>query len=163
MAMTKHTMRILLAATALLAAEPAAAGLLDSPAPLLQGAPGQVIYRMGAIYYHPGEVDTVITCANLDDAPIIVALELFDLRDYPVGSVPHATVARGGTVTFVTSSTASREQWRVVEGLAGIDHGKARVSATTARLSCTGYHQRRAVDGRVRDTPLEMVKKVARP
>ena len=161
--MTKPTIRMVLAAAALLAAEHAAAGLLDSPPPLFNGIPGQVIYRMGAIYYHPGEVDTVVTCTNLDDAPAIVALELFDLRDYPVGSVPHATVARGGTVTFVTSSTASREQWRVVEGLAAIDHGKARVSATTTRLSCTGYHQRRAADGRVRDTPLELVKKVARP
>jgi len=161
--MTKPTIRMVLAAAALLAAEHAAAGLLDSPPPLFNGIPGQVIYRMGAIYYHPGEVDTVVTCTNLDDAPAIVALELFDLRDYPAGSAAHATVARGGTVTFVTSPGPSREQWRVVEGLAAIDHGKARVSATTTRLSCTGYHQRRAADGRVRDTPLELVKKVARP
>lgn len=161
--MTARTTRLLLAAAALLAAKPAAAGLLDSPPPLFHGVPGQVIYRMGAIYYQPGEVDTVVTCANLDDAAATVALEMFDQQDNPAGTLAQASVARGATVTFVTSAGASREQWVVVEGLSPIDHGKARVSATTTRLSCTGYHHKRAADGTVRHTPLELIKKVARP
>ena len=154
---------MLLAASALLAATLATAGLLDSAPPAFNGVAGQVIYRMGAIYYHPGEMDTMVTCANLDDAPVSVALELFDQQDRPAGALTYADVARGGTVTFVTSARPNREQWVVVSGLFGIDHGKARVSATSTRLSCTGYHNRRAADGSVRDTPLELVKKVARP
>jgi hypothetical protein len=160
--MTKRTIRMLLAATALLTAKHAAAGLLDSPAPIFYGVQGQVVYRMGAIYYHPGQVDTVVTCKNLDDAQVSVAIELFDQRDDRAGTVAHADLPVGGSVTFVTSAGQGREQWVIIHDLVPLDHGKARVSATTTKLSCTGYHRRVSGDN-VRDTPLELVKRVIRP
>ncbi len=160
--MTNRTSRLVLVVFSLLLGQHAEAGLLDSPPPTFYGVPGQVIYRMGAIYYHPGEADTVVTCTNLDDAQASVAIELFDQADKPTGTLADADLAVGGIVTFVTSMDSSREDWVVVQNLPRLDHGKARVSATTTRLSCTGYHRIRAADGTMRDTPLELVKKVSR-
>jgi hypothetical protein len=123
-------------------------------------SPGQVIYRMGPVYYHPEEADTIVTCTNADDVPVRVAIELFDQRDSPVGTLVQAALAVGGTVNFVTSSNSTREHWVVIEHLSPLDHGKARVSATTTKLSCAAYHRIRANDGTMQEKALELIKRV---
>jgi hypothetical protein len=153
---------VLLAVFSLLLGQHADAGLLNSPPPTFYGVPGQVIYRMGAIYYHPGQVNTVVTCTNLDDARAGVAIELFDQADNPTGTLAYADLAVGGIVTFVTSADWAEQSWVVVQHLTPLDSGKARVSATTTRLSCTGYHRIQAADGSMQNTPLELIKKVSR-
>jgi len=160
--MTARTTRWVLAVFSLLLGQHVEAGLLDSPPPTFYGVPGQVIYRMASIQYHPAGVDTVVICTNLDDTQAGVAIELFDGNDKPTGTLASAELAAGGTVTFVTSADRVEENWVVVLDLAPLDDGKGRVSATTTRLSCTGYHRIRAADGTMRDTPLELIKKVSR-
>jgi len=63
----------------------------------------------------------------------------------------------------VTSADASPAHWVVIEGLAPLDHGKARVSATTDELSCSAFHQIRDEGGSVQEQPLELIKKVSIP
>jgi hypothetical protein len=166
--MEDTSMRIVsrVACTALasaLVAGNAAAGLLDSPPPQLgSGASGIVVYRMGPIHYEPGGwVDTTVTCNNLADSAARIAFEIFDDNDRVAGQVTNATVEAGGAVTFATSSDAEAPGAMVVNSLPPIDHGKARVSASTNQLSCTGTNRMRASDGSVKEAALELVKKVA--
>lgn len=145
----------------LLSASNAEAGLLDDPAPALgSDAAATVVYRMGAVNYEPGGwVDTTVTCANLAPDAATVAIEIFDERDRKVGALAKATVAAGASVTFATSTAAPNAV--AIEGLPAIDHGKARVSASTTQLACTGMHHVRGDDGTKKEAPLELVKKVA--
>lgn len=160
--MNARTRSLVFTVFSLLLGQQVEAGLLDSASPMIYGMFGQVVYRMASIQYHPGVVNTVVLCTNVDDAPAGVVLELFDRNDRPTGTLDSVEVAAGGTVTFVTSADWAEQDWVVVRGLRSLDDGKARVSATTTRLSCTGNHRIRAVDGTMQDTPLELVKKVAR-
>jgi hypothetical protein len=145
----------------LLLATGAAAGLLDSPPPSFNGPPGKVVYRMGPVHFDPGAVDTVVTCTNNGDVATSLALEIFDDADQSAGLVTRATAAAGGTVTFATSAAAGTANATLVLGLHPLENGKARVSALTARLSCSGRTRIRAASGETREAPLELVKKVA--
>ncbi len=138
------------------------AGLLDGQAPRLDGSgPATIVYRMGAVHFEPGGwVDTTVTCTNLASAPATIGLEIFDERDQLAGRLATATVAAGGAVTFATSSDAAPGAVAVA-GLPPIDHGKARVSASTTQLACTALNRMRGSDGAVKEAPLELVKKVA--
>jgi len=140
----------------------AAAGLLDSPPPALgNGTTGTIVYRMGAVHYEPGGwVDTTITCTNLAATPSVIALEVFDENDRRVGDVAQATVEPNAAVTFATSAAAA-PNGVAIAGLPAIDHGKARVSGSTTKLSCTAVNHMRANDGTMKEAPLELVKKVA--
>jgi len=159
-----RTRRAALAVASLLVGQAAQAGILDSPPPRFGTVDGQVVFRMGPVHYQPGWTDTVVTCTNVDDVQASVVLEIFDEEDHLVGNSPEATLpAPGGSVTYVTSADARRSDWVVVEALAPIDHGKARVSATTSKLSCFAYHQIRVEDGSVREQPLELIKRVSAP
>jgi hypothetical protein len=155
-----------LACTALasaLAAGTATAGLLDSPPPDF-GATARaiVVYRMGPIHYEPGGwVDTTVTCNNLASSASRLAFEVFDDNDHLAGQPTDVTVEAGAAVTFATSSDADAPGATVVRSLPPIDHGKARVSASTNQLSCTGTNRMRAADGSVKEAALELVKKVA--
>lgn len=150
------------ALVAWLCASHATAGLLDDEAPALGGdGPATVVYRMGAIHYEPGGwVDTTVTCANLASGAATVAVEVFDERDRKIGALAKAAVAAGASVTFATSAVAAPNAV-TIDGLPVIDHGKARVSATTTQLACTGMHHLRGDDGTKKEAPLELVKKVA--
>jgi hypothetical protein len=64
-------------------------------------------------------------------------------------------------VSFVTSARVTAEGRIVVPNLSTLDSGKARVSASTTRLSCTGYWRARSEDGTTKDSGLQLVKKVA--
>jgi hypothetical protein len=142
-------------------ANTATAGLLDEPAPALGAGTATVVYRMGAVHFEPGGwVDTTVTCTNLGTAPAIVALEIFDERDAKAGSLAKATVAAGAAVTFATSADAVPNAVAVAE-LPPIDHGKARVSASSTQLACTAVNRMRGADGAVKEAPLELIKKVA--
>lgn len=138
------------------------AGLLDSQAPTLaNGQRGTVVYRMGAVHFEPGGwVDTTITCTNLAATPADLALEIFDENDRLAGDVAKASVGAGAGLTFATSSAAATGA-AVVQGLPPIDHGKARVSASTTQLTCVAVNRMRGADGTIKEAPLELIKKVA--
>ncbi len=139
----------------------AVAGLLDGQAPSLGvGLSATIVFRMGAVHYEPGWVDTTVTCTNLGSAPATIGLEVFDDNDTKAGQLAKAEVAAGASVTFGTSAGAAPGAVAVV-GLPPIDHGKARVSASTTQLACTGLNHMRGNDGVMKEAPLELVKKVA--
>lgn len=140
----------------------ASAGLLDGRAPALgDGGAAIIVYRLGAVHFEPGGwVDTTVTCTNLSEAPTTVGLEIFDEGDQLAGGLAKATVAAGGAVTFATSADAAPGAVTVA-GLPPIDHGKARVSASTKQLTCTAVNRMRGSDGAVKEAPVELLKKVA--
>jgi hypothetical protein len=159
--MTTKRSATLLAAVALLLGARARAGLLDSPPPSISGQPGTIVYRMGPVHYDPGFVDTVVSCTNLGDGPTAMALEIFDENDVlrATATSPPAPANQG--VTFVTSSGPDIDGAVIVVGMPGLEHGKARVSATTASITCAAKTRIVGDDGNVKERPLELVKKVA--
>jgi len=159
--MTTRRSAALLAMLGLLLGGRSHAGLLGSPPPTIGGEPGKVVYRMGPVHYDPGWVDTVVSCTNLGDGPAGMALEIFDEEDVLRGTASRVAVPGGGSVTFATSSDPGVDGAVVLAGLPALDHGKARVSATTAKLSCAAKNRVLGSDGRVNEAPLELVKKVA--
>jgi hypothetical protein len=138
------------------------AGLLDSEPPTLaNGQRGTVVYRMGAVHFEPGGwVDTTVTCTNLAAAPADITLEVFDENDRLAGTTARS-VAAGSGLTFATSSAVAAAGAAVVPGLPPIDHGKARVSASTTQLTCVAVNRMRGADGAIKEAPLELMKKVA--
>ena len=140
----------------------ATAGLLDGQAPALgDGVASTIVYRLGAVHFEPGGwVDTTVTCTNLSTAPATIGLEIFDESDQKAGALAKATITAGGAVTFATSADAAPGAVAVA-GLPPIDHGKARVSASTKQLTCTAVNRMRGSDGAVKEAPVELVKKVA--
>lgn len=143
----------------LLVGLPAQAGLLDDPPPSFEGGPGQVVYRMGPVYYEPGHVDTLVTCTNNSEGPVSLAIEIFDEEDARV-RLARASAEAGAGVTFATSAAAGVPNAVVVSELPRLDHGKARVSANNPSLSCSAKHRTVAAGGAVTEGPLELVKKV---
>lgn len=140
----------------------AMAGLLDAPPPTLDGTPATVVYRMGAVHYEPGGwVDTSITCTNLSSGSATIALEIFDENDQLAGGLTQATAAAGAKVSFATSDGADVPGAVVVAGLPAVDHGKARISASTKQLTCTAVNRMRGSDGTTKEAALELIKKVA--
>lgn len=153
--------RLVLVGTLALAVTRVEAGLFDSPAPSFGEGPGKVVYRMGPVHYDTGWVDTIIVCDNLADVTAGIGIEFFDGKNEAAGLVTRVSVPAGGKVTFATSADAGGPGATVVLGLPQMEDGKARVSATTASLSCSGKHRVRSSDGGTREIPLELVKKVA--
>jgi hypothetical protein len=141
-------------------AHAAAAGLLDSPPPSFDGAAGRVIYRMGPVYFEAGKADTIVTCTNVGDKPMSLALEIFDAEDRLVASATQSGVAPGVAASFGTSAVAGRFELVVADPRGPVSHGKARVSATAATLSCVASEIVRRDDGTASELPLELVKKV---
>jgi hypothetical protein len=141
---------------------PASAGILDSSPPQAEGGVAtKVVFRMGPVYSDPGAVDTVITCTNNADQPNPLAVEVFDENDTRAGDVARRTAQPNETISFVTSEAAGVAGGVVIPALPTLDHGKARVSAESAKLSCTAMLRVRASDGSTKENPLELVKKVA--
>ena len=159
--MTTQRSATLLVALGLLLGGRAHAGLLDSPPLSIGGEPGKVVYRMGPVYYDPGHVDTVVSCDNIADGPTAMVLEIFDENDVLRATAYSAQVPAGDSVTFATSSGPDIDGAVIPPGIPALDHGKARVSATTARLACAAKTQVVGSDGGVKERPLELVKKVA--
>jgi hypothetical protein len=159
--MTTHRSATLLAALGLLLGGRAHAGLLDSPPLSIGGESGKVVYRMGPVYYEPGHVDTVVSCTNFADGPTAMVLEVFDENDVLRATAYSAQVAANVSVTFATSSRPDIDGAVIPAGMPTVNHGKARVSATTARISCAAKTVVVSSDGDVKERPLELVKKVA--
>lgn len=139
------------------------AGLLDSPPPDL-GSAGQaiIVYRMGPIHFEPGGwVDTTISCSNLAATPTRLAVEIFDDEDRRAGQVTNVDVAVGASVTFATSPDTQVPGALPIPQLPPIDHGKARVAASTKEIACTAINRMRANDGTMKEAALELIKKVA--
>jgi hypothetical protein len=147
----------------LAAAAAAQAGLLDSPPPSFEGGvPGIVVYRMGPVHHDVGHVDTVVKCDSSSDAPIEVAVEIFDGSDARVGTKGVARLAPGASIAFVTAADATSGPRVVLQNLPAVDHGKLRVSATSPRIACTGHNRILGDDGVASESVLELIKRVAR-
>jgi hypothetical protein len=159
--MTVQRSATLLAALGLLLGGRAQAGLLDSPPLSIGGEPGKVVYRMGPVYYDPGHVDTVVSCSNFADAPTAMVLEIFDENDVLRATAYSAQIAGSQSVTFATSSGPNIDGAAIPPGMPSVEHGKARVSATTAKIACAAKTVVVGSDGGVKERPLELVKKVA--
>ncbi|MGQ0835029.1 MAG: hypothetical protein ACT4O5_08950 [Gammaproteobacteria bacterium] len=153
---------IVFAGLGILLSQYSSAGLIDSPPATLSGVPSQVVYRMGPVYFRSGHSDTVVTCTNHDRTRASVALELFDAEDNPAGALASAEVPSGGSVTFATSTVPRGDNLVVVQDVPPLEHGKARVSATTTKLSCAAYHRFRSEDGSIQEHALAFVKNVSR-
>jgi hypothetical protein len=153
-----------LVAAALLVGAPAHAGFLDDPpAPLPGGAAGRVVYRMGPVLADSGRVDTVIRCRNAADVAATIAVEVYEDGGPRVAVVSRTDVAPGSEATFATSSDAGGEGAVVIPRATFHLQGKARVTASTARLSCAGEHVIRSPDAAagLQTAPLGLIKKVA--
>jgi hypothetical protein len=161
--MTTSTLRVF-AALVLLAGQ-AVAGLLDDPPPALPGGgQSRVVFRMGPVHYTPGGVDTVITCTNAGTAAAAVAVELYAEDDVGRSAIAFRdAVAPGASVTFATSAAEDRPGASVFPGIQPIEHGKARVSASTSKLSCDAQHVIPSVEagGLPKRVPLELIKRVS--
>jgi hypothetical protein len=147
-------------ATLLALAAPAAAGLLDSPAPGTRAGGNRVVYRLGPVYYEPGAIDTIVTCTSIAERAMPVTLEIFGEGDTRIG-IARADLAPGATRRFVTSAAAGIPEAVAVSALPPLTHGKARVSAATGGLSCTAAHRIHRGDGTAQELALELIKKVA--
>jgi len=144
---------------------PVFAGILDAPPPDLgSGTTGIVVYRMGPVHFDPGHVDTVIRCTNLSEAPIAVGVEIFGEAGELEGLWRRESLAPQQVFVFATGPAPNLPDASVPVDLEPIEHGKARVSATTSRLVCDAQHV--VWDGRsggpAKTSVLELVKKVAR-
>jgi hypothetical protein len=144
---------------------PALAGILDTPPPALGPAGTSiVVYRMGPVHYDPGHVETVIRCSNLSAATIGVAVEYFDEEDALHGAWRTETLGPRRSLIVSTGPTANAPEAEYPAGLLPMEHGKARVSATSAQIACSAEHV--MLDARTgaptKITVLELVKKVAR-
>jgi hypothetical protein len=159
--MTTQRSATLLAALGLLLGGPVHAGLLDSPPLGIDGQPGKVVYRMGPVYYEPGHADTVVSCTNFADGPTSMVLEIFDENDVLRATAYSPQVAANGSATFATSNGPDIDGAVIPAGIPTVEHGKARVSATTAKIACAAKTQVVGSDGNVKERPLELVKKVA--
>jgi len=155
-----HT-SLLLALT--LATQAAGAGVLDSPPPLANGnAPTRVLYRMGPVYHEEGVVWTHVQCTNRAAAPANVVVEIFDEQRRAGHSTVRAFIAPGATVSFVTGDPSALAGAATTIPVAlPVHFGKARVSAGSNVLSCTGANHVRTADGSVRELPLALIKRVA--
>src|SRR5262249_31360934 len=107
-------------------------------------------------------VDTVVTCGNLAPRSVIVAFEIFGEQDQPAGASAYALAAIGNTVTFATSAAAGVPTATVVANLQPVLHGKARISATSAQISCVASNRIRNANGVAIEVPVALLKKVAR-
>jgi hypothetical protein len=159
--MTTQRSATLLVALGLLLGGRAHAGLLDSPPLSIGGEPGKVVYRMGPVYYDPGHVDTVVSCSNFADGPTAMVLEIFDENDVLRATAYSAQIEGSQSVTFATSSGPDIDGAVIPPGMPSVEHGKARVSATTAKIACAAKTVVVGSDGSVKERPLELVKKVA--
>lgn len=150
---------------ALLMGLPAFAGILDSPPPALGPAGASVVvYRMGPVHYDPGHVETVIRCSNLTNATIGVAVEYFDESDVLQGSWRNEALAPGRSFIVATGPAPNAPEAEYPAGLPPMQHGKARVSATTAQIACSAEHvlQDEKTGAPAKISVLELIKKVAR-
>jgi len=148
----------------MLVAGPTCAGLLDDPPPTIPGvSSARVIYRMGAVICDPGRADTVIRCHNNADVPAAMAVEIYGEDDARASVTVHDAVPPGGEAVFATSRGVAGDAAVLIPQLAPLDQGKARVSAATSHLSCSGEQVIRSEtpDGPMQSTPLPLVKKVA--
>lgn len=160
---TFRSARVLSGLLVLALAASAHAGLLDSPPPAFEGgAQGMVVYRMGPLHYSAGHVDAVVKCDSTGDAQIQLALEIFDEQDVRIGEVAKAQLPPGASLSFVTAADAASGPRFVLQGLPPLEHGKARVSATSSSLSCTARNRVRGSDGSASESAVELIKRVAR-
>jgi hypothetical protein len=90
-----------------------------------------------------------------------MVLEIFDENDVLRATAYSAQIAGSQSVTFATSSGPNIDGAAIPPGMPSVEHGKARVSATTAKIACAAKTVVVGSDGGVKERPLELVKKVA--
>jgi hypothetical protein len=140
----KHTMRNLLVAASLILPSAAAAGILDSPLPLLGGAKGAHLYSVSGVVNAAG-LGTFFSCTNPSSDTVMVSVELFvDAGGAPCNDAAAVAVSLppGGTKLFSTqnnveSSFFSTQPLTAVPMFLSI--GSARVIGTGKALVCTVF------------------------
>lgn len=131
-----------LAAVLTFAATPAAAGIADSPLPVIDPPNGKTIH----LYSVPGVINnnglaTHFSCTSTASAPIVVGIEVFS----PLGGPPNnnafataLTLNPGVTVTFATGVGATISvNANLAAGI--ISKGSARILSTSKSLVCTAF------------------------
>lgn len=123
-----------------LAAQPAAAGIGDSPLPVFpDGSASVVVYRVAGVVKRT-RAQTDFLCTSLDSRPVHVGVEIFGpdgarLNDVHAGIGVAANVAPGQTVTIGTSATAALLE-TVTIPLTNVSQGSARVVASSDMVRC---------------------------
>jgi hypothetical protein len=124
----------------------AAAGLVDSPAPNLDGQPARVLYYVPGVTKNNG-IETVFICTSLDGGAgtITVGVEVFDpnsgsaLNNVGAGDGAESIPA-GGTVTIATGTTLGFHEDEAMMGLPpNVKGGSARILSTSKRLACEAF------------------------
>ena len=139
---------IVFLAVAVLSARTAAAGLVDSPSPVIDpGATSRVIYYVSGVTKN-NDLETVVICTNLEKSKdVTVALEVFDtdgsgpLNDVSSGVGDGAqNMPVGGTVTIATGATAGFSEDDVISGLpVNVRQGSGRIVSTSKKIACAAY------------------------
>jgi hypothetical protein len=121
-------------------ARPAAAGIADSPLPVLTaGEPTYHLYSVpGAIA--GGGLGTYFSCTSTDTAPMQVGVELFSSAGggpFNDAAATSLNVAPGATVIFGTGGALGIS---INSNLGGsFSKGSARILATSRKVACTAF------------------------
>ncbi len=139
-----------------IAATPAAAGIADSPVPLLMGQKAQVLYSLTGVI-NAGSLGTYVSCTSTAKTPSIVAVEVFQNSGgaaFNDASATSLSVAPGATVIFGTENAAGfAEDSFLFDPLSppAITKGSARILSTSKSLICDAF-----VSDAVNTPPLSM-------
>ena len=150
------TRRTILAGAALVigASSAALAGVADSPAPSLGGAPAVHVFSVPGVQSTTGglgapPLETEFFCTSLESSkPIHIAVEVFNysggaaLNDVSAGNGA-ATAAPGQTVTISTGQVAAFLPHATITGLTPLSGTSARIVSTSKRIMCSAV----VVDG----------------
>ena len=134
------TRNLVAVAVCVLWSAPAAAGIVDSPLPVLSaGATTLHLYSVPGVIGISG-LGTYFACTSTDTAAMQVGVELF----FAPGGAPandaaatSLSVGPGATVIFGTSAAAGISIDSSLGG--GLSKGSARILATSKKLACTAF------------------------
>ena len=125
------------------------AGVLDTPLPTFaDGKPAMLVGTATAV--KDNELETIVICTNVADAPVDVGVEFFDetgvvRNTVAAGDGGVLAVTPGATVTVASGSTAALHEDTVAAlNTAGntinrLSNGALRVVATDPRVGCAAY------------------------
>jgi hypothetical protein len=127
-----------------IAVTPAAAGIADSPVPLLMGQKAQVLYSVPGVI-NAGSLGTYFSCTSAAKTPSIVAVEVFqDSGGAPLNdaSATSLSVPPGATVMLATEDAVGFvEDSFLLDPLSppAIAKGSARILSTSTSLICDAF------------------------
>jgi hypothetical protein len=136
------TRRVLLVLTLL--AHPAAAGISDDPPPTLNGEETKHIYSVTAVTSLTNDLETVISCTSVEKTrPVRVGVQVWSSSGATLLNDVDATdllLSPGDTQVWVTNDNAARfaeDEDLVISTM--VNHGSARVIATSSKIVCAAF------------------------